>query len=58
MVALAETLVDTVIVPETVAPEAGELIEIVGADVLLTVTDTAALVVVCPAALEATAEIE
>ena len=58
MVLLDETLVDTVIVPETVAPDAGDAIEIVGAVVLFTVTETAALVAVCPAALEATAESE
>ena len=44
--------------PETVAPEAGELIEIeggVGGATLLTLMETAALVVVCAAALLATA---
>ena len=41
--------------PETVAPDAGDEIEIVGAEVLLTMTETAALVAVCPAALLATA---
>ena len=50
----------TVIVPETVAPEAGDVIETVGGavTVFLTVIETAALVAVCPAALLATAVIE
>ncbi len=55
---LAETVVSTVICPETVAPEAGDVIEMlggVGGVVLLTVTETTALVAVCPAALPATA---
>ena len=56
LVVLEETLVETVVVPETVAPESGEVIEIVGVEELLTVTMTAALVAVCPAALLATAE--
>jgi len=45
---LAETLVKTVRVPETVTPEAGEVIEIVGGVgvALLTFTETVALVVV------------
>ena len=53
-----ETLVETLIVPETVAPEAGEVMEIVGGvggATLLTLMETAALVVVCAAALLATA---
>jgi hypothetical protein len=41
-----------------VAPESGEVIEIVGAEELLTVTVTAALVAFCPATLLATAESE
>jgi hypothetical protein len=47
-------------VPETVAPEAGELMETTGRilSALLTVTETAALVPVCPAELLATAESE
>lgn len=42
--------------PETFAPEAGEVIETVGgvATVVLTITETAALVAVCPPALLAT----
>ena len=58
LVVLDETLVETVMVPETVAPDSGELIEIVGAVELLTVTRTVALVVFCPAELLATAESE
>jgi hypothetical protein len=58
LVVLAETLVVTVVVPETVAPESGEAIEIVGAVELLTVTTTVVLVVFCPAMLLATAESE
>ena len=58
LVVLEETLVETVVVPETVAPESGEVIEIVGAVELLTVTMTVALVPVCPAELPATAESE
>jgi hypothetical protein len=62
LVVLEETLVETVVVPETVAPESGEVIEIVGAEELLTVTVTvtvtAALVAFCPAMLLATAESE
>jgi hypothetical protein len=58
LVVLEETLVVTVVVPETVAPESGEVIEIVGAVDLLKVSETAALVVVCPAELLATAESE
>jgi len=46
LVVLAETLVVTVTVPDTVAPEAGEVIEIVGAVALFTVTATPGLVVV------------
>ena len=57
LVVLAETLVEMVMVPETVAPEAGEVMVMVGAaDVeLLTLMETAALVVVCAAALLAIA---
>ncbi len=54
----ADAAVNTVICPETVAPEAGDVIEMVGGVggvVLLTVTETTALVAVCPAALLATA---
>jgi hypothetical protein len=58
LVAFAETLVVTVIVPETVAPGAGAVIEIVGGPELFTLTETAALVVACPTALLATAVIE
>jgi len=58
LVVLEETLVKTAMVPDTVAPESGELIEIVGSVVLLTVTATAALIVDCPAELLATAERE
>jgi hypothetical protein len=58
LVVLGETLVVTVVVPEIVAPESGEVIEIVGAEELLTVTVTAALVAFCPATLLATAESE
>lgn len=55
LVVLAETLVETVMVPETVAPDSGDVIEIDGATELLTVTMTAALVAVCADELEATA---
>ena len=58
LVVLVETAVAIAAVPEIVAPEAGEVMEMVGAEVLFTVTATAALVAVCPAALEATAESE
>jgi hypothetical protein len=58
LVVLEETLVVTVVVPETVAPESGEVIEIVGVVELLTVTTTVVLVVFCPAMLLATAESE
>jgi len=58
LVVLEETLVRTETVPETVAPESGEVIEIVGAPALATVTTTMALIVVCPAELLATAERE
>jgi hypothetical protein len=54
----AETLVNTVMVPETVAPESGDVIEMVGAAELLTVTVTVELVVVCPVELLATAASE
>ena len=54
---LSEADADTFTVPETVAPEAGELMETVGGIVseLLTATVTVALVAVWPAELEATA---
>ena len=57
LVVLVDTVVETVIVPETVAPVSGDVIEIVGAEavVLLTVILTAALVVACAAASLATA---
>jgi hypothetical protein len=58
LVVLEETLVETVVIPETVAPESGEVIEMVGAVELLTVTMTVALVAFCPAVLLATAESE
>src|SRR3984893_15344622 len=61
LVVFADTLVVTVTVPDTVAPEAGAVIEIVGGvggAVLFTVTESAALVVVCAAALLAAAVIE
>ena len=61
LVVFADTLVVTVRVPETVAPEAGAVIEIVGGvggAALFTVMETAALVVVCAAALLAAAVIE
>jgi len=48
LVVLEETVVVTVTVPDTVAPDAGELMEMVGAvgaAALLTVMGTAALVV-------------
>src|SRR5579864_2997826 len=47
----AETFVVTVTVPETVAPEAGDVIETVGGavTVFLTVMETVALVAVCAA---------
>jgi hypothetical protein len=46
LVVLEETLVETATVPETVAPEAGEVIEMVGAEELFTVIVTVALVAV------------
>jgi hypothetical protein len=57
---LSEAVAETVAVPETVAPDAGELMETTGGvlSVLLTVKDTAALVVVCPVELLATATSE
>ena len=61
LVVFADTVVVTVTVPATVAPEAGAVMEIVGGvggAVLFTVIESAALVVVCPAALLATAVIE
>ena len=55
LVVFAETFVVIVMVPETVAPEVGEVIEMVGGTALLTLMETAALVVVCPLALLAVA---
>ena len=57
LVVFAETLVATLMAPETVAPEAGDVMDTVGGVVVvfLTVIDTAALVAVCAAALLATA---
>jgi hypothetical protein len=52
--ALEETLVETVIVPETAAPESGESIEIVGGR-LLTLIEVERLVVDLPGELVATA---
>ena len=46
LVVLEETLVETAMVPETVAPDAGEVIEMDGAEELLTVIVTVALVAV------------
>ena len=46
LVVLEETLVETATVPDTVAPDAGEVIEMDGAEELLTVIVTAALVAV------------
>src|SRR5258708_1500116 len=54
-VVFAETLVEIVLIPEIVAPESGEVIEIVGAGELLTLTMTVPLVAVCPVELLATA---
>ena len=56
MVAVAFAV--TAIVPETVVPEAGDVMETVGGaggPVLLTVTETTALVAVCPPAVLALA---
>ena len=53
LVLFADTLVVTVTVPETIAPEAGAVMEIVGGvggAALFTVTESVALVVVLPAA--------
>ena len=62
LVVLADTLVETVIAPETVAPDSGELMEIVGAAVgaveLLTVTIDVPLVVERPDKVLATAASE
>src|SRR5258708_3163522 len=62
LVVLADTLVETVIVPESVAPDSGELMEIVGAAVgaveLLTVTIDVPLVVERPDKVLATAASE
>jgi len=46
LVVLEETLVETATVPETVAPDVGEVIEMDGAEELLTVIVTLALVAV------------
>ena len=50
MPTLEEAVAETVMVPETVAPDAGELIEKVGGveTVLLTLMVTVALVLRCP----------
>jgi hypothetical protein len=58
LVVLEETLVETATVPETVAPDAGEVIEMVGAEELLTMTMTKALLAICPAEFLATAASE
>ena len=58
LVVFADTFVEMEMVPETVAPEAGEVMETVGGTggaVLLTLTLTAALVAVWPLALLARA---
>jgi len=57
-VVLDETLAETLMVPETVAPESGDVIEMVGAAELLTLTITVALLVVCPVRVLATAASE
>jgi hypothetical protein len=57
-VVLDEALAETVMVPETVAPESGDVIEMVGAAELLTLTITVALLVVCPVSALATAASE
>jgi hypothetical protein len=54
LVVFDDTVVVTVTVPDTVAPDTGELIDMVGAAPLFTVIGTAALVV-CPEASLATA---
>ncbi len=53
----ADTFVETVMVPETLAPDAGDVIDTVGGvvTVFLTVIETAALVAVCASVLLATA---
>ena len=58
LVVLEETLVETETVPETVEPGAGEVIEMVGAEELLTVIKTVALVAERPLCVAATAAIE
>ena len=55
LVVLAETLVATVVVPRMVVPETGDVIAMDGAEALLTVTATAALVAIFPPELLATA---
>ena len=55
LVVFAETFVVIVMVPETVAPEVGEVMETVGGTALLTLMETATLVTVCPAAVLALA---
>ena len=54
-VVLDETLVETAIAPETVAPVSGDVMEMVGAAELLTLTETVALMAVCPVGVLATA---
>ena len=46
---LVDTLVETAMAPETVAPDAGEVMEIVGAPEFLTLSATAGLVAIWPA---------
>jgi hypothetical protein len=58
LVVLEETLVETATVPETVAPDAGEVIEMNRAEELLTVIKTVALVVERPLKVLATAASE
>jgi hypothetical protein len=54
LVVFDDTVVVTVTVPDTVAPDVGELMDMVGAVALFTVIGTAALVA-CPEASLATA---
>jgi hypothetical protein len=58
LVVFADTFVVIVMIPETVAPEIGEVMEMVGGTALFTLMETAALVVVCPPALLAVAASE